>query len=276
MNGHEPPNEHEATDARAGERHAEERADAAPRSRLEMRVVRTGFRHADAVANVIRRAHEVRLGEGCTSCPTPAMVRRQIRRFPDGQFVAVVPTEDGEEEVVGAATLMRTDYPPTARPKSWMEMVGSLSLRGHAPEGRWLYGVEIVVDPDWQGCGVGSALYRRRKALVGELGLAGLYAGGMLKGYRRYEGEMSPREYAERVRSGELDDPTVSMQLGRGFRATGVIEDYDEDDESGDCAMLIVWTPPKEAEPAEPAAGPATDGATAEVGTPDDATRPDR
>lgn len=218
----------------------EARSAAAP----DVRVVRTGFRHAEAVANVIRRAHEVRLGEGCTSCPTPAMVRRQIRRFPEGQFVAVVPDDDGEDRVVGAATLLRTDYPPTARPKSWSEMVGNLSLRGHAPEGRWLYGVEIAVDPDWQGRGVGSALYRRRIALVGELGLAGLYAGGMLKGYGRYRHEMSPAQYAERVRRGELDDPTVSMQLARGFVATGVIEDYDRDDESGNCAMLIVWTPP--------------------------------
>lgn len=221
--------------------------DASRRPRPELRVVRTGFRHADAVANVVRRAHEVRLGEGCTSCPTAAMVRRQIRRFPEGQFVALVASDD-EDRVVGAATLMRTDYPPTARPKSWMEMVGSLSLRGHAPEGRWLYGVEIAVDPAWQGCGVGSALYRRRKALVGELGLAGLYAGGMLKGYRRYEHQMTPRQYAARVRRGELEDPTVSMQLGHGFEAMGVIEDYDEDDESGGCAMLIVWTPPSESD----------------------------
>lgn len=215
-----------------------------PDGRTVIRIVRTGFRHAEAVARVVRRAHRIAKHEHCPSCPTAEMVRRQIRRFPAGQFVAVVGREGEDEQVVGAATLMRTDYPPTARPKPFMQMVGSLSLRRHDPDGRWLYGVEIAVDPDWQGCGVGSALYRERKALVHELGLVGLYAGGMLKGYRRYQRHMTPRQYAERVRRGELDDPTVSMQLGRGFRAEGVIEDYDDDVESGDCAMLIVWRPP--------------------------------
>ena len=56
---------------------------------------------------------------------------------------------------------------------------------------------------------------------------------------------MSPREYAERVRRGEIEDPTVTMQLRRGFRAAGVIEDYEEDEDSGNCAMLIVWRPPR-------------------------------
>lgn len=170
------------------------------------------------------------------------MVRRQIRRFPEGQFVAVRGQGD-EERVLGVAMLMRTDRPPSAKPKPWLRMIGGLGLRNHVANGRWLYGVEMAVDPDAQGQGVGSALYRRRLELVRELGLEGMYAGGMLKGYRRFRNRMSPREYAERVRSGEIEDPTVTMQLRRGFRAAGVIEDYEDDDESGNCAMLIVWRP---------------------------------
>lgn len=211
--------------------------------RPPVHILRTEPRHAEEVARVIRRAHELGPREPCPSCPTAAMVRRQIRRFPEGQFVAVA-DDAGVERVVGAATLMRTDYPPSARPKPWMQMVGGLSLRHHVPDGAWLYGVEMAVDPDWQGRGVGSALYKRRLALVRELGLAGMYAGGMLKGYRRYRGRLTPREYAERVRRGEIDDPTVTMQLNRGFRAAGVIEEYEEDEESGNAAMLIVWRPP--------------------------------
>jgi len=170
------------------------------------------------------------------------MVRRQIRRFPEGQFVAVRGYGD-EERVLGVAMLMRTDRPPSAKPKPWLRMIGGLGLRNHVASGRWLYGVEMAVDPDAQGQGVGSALYRRRLELVRELGLDGMYAGGMLKGYRRFRNRMSPREYAERVRSGEIEDPTVTMQLRRGFRAAGVIEDYEDDDEAGNCAMLIVWRP---------------------------------
>lgn len=213
-----------------------------------VRIVQTELRHAEGVARVVRRAHEVADGEVCPSCPGPAMVRRQIRRFPDGQWVAVA-AEGDDERVLGAAMLMRTDYPPHARPKPWLQMIGGLSLRNHDPRGRWLYGVEMAVDPDAQGRGVGSALYRRRLALVRELGLEGMYAGGMLKGYRRYRSRMSPREYAERVRRGEIEDPTVTMQINRGFSAAGVIENYDDDDESGNAAMLIVWRPRQDGRP---------------------------
>lgn len=204
------------------------------------RIAPTAERHAEAVARVVRRAHSVADDEICPSCPEAAAVRRQIRRFPAGQFIAVEGRGEGER-VIGAAMLMRTGYPPNARPKAWLDMIGGLGLRHHDPSGRWLYGVEIAVDPDAQGHGVGSALYSRRLALVRELDLDGMYAGGMLKGYRRYRGRLTPREYAERVRRGEIEDPTVSMQINRGFRAAGIIEDYDEDDESGNCAMLIVW-----------------------------------
>lgn len=212
------------------------------RPKTTFRIVPTRPRHAEGVARVIRRAHAVADDEPCPSCPTPAMVRRQIRRFPEGQFVAVT-DRDGDERVLGAAMLMRTDYPPSARPKTWLQMIGGLGLRNHVPDGRWLYGVEMAVDPEAQGRGVGSGLYARRLALVRELGLDGMYAGGMLKGYKRYRSRMTPREYAERVRRGEIEDPTVTMQMHRGFRAVGVIEGYEDDPESGDAAMLIVWRP---------------------------------
>lgn len=202
------------------------------------RIVATRPRHAAGVERVVRRAHGVGPGEACPSCFTAAAVREQIRRFPEGQFVAV---SGDTEEVIGAATLMRTAHPPSSEPKPWLAMIGDLGLVNHEPDGAWLYGVEMVVDPRHQGRGVGSALYWRRLALVGTLGVAGMYAGGLLKGYHRYRTRLSPREYAERVRRGEIDDPTVTMQINRGFRAGAIIENYDEDERSDDCAILIVW-----------------------------------
>lgn len=207
-----------------------------------VRVIATRPRHADAVAAVVRKAHAVGPDEPCPSCFTPGAVLEQIRRFPAGQLVAV--TGVGmDERVVGAATLMRTDHPPTADPRPWLAMIGDLGLSNHDPEGAWLYGVEIAVDPGCQGRGVGSALYARRFALVRELGVRGLYAGGLLKGYHRFRDRLTPREYAERVRRGELEDPTVTMQIHRGFRTGAILEGYDEDELSADCAILIVWEP---------------------------------
>jgi GNAT superfamily N-acetyltransferase len=173
-------------------------------------------------------------------------VAEQLERFPEGQFVAVV-RHDGGDLVVGTATTLRTDRPPDAPPLGWWEVIGDYGLPRHDPQGRWLYGVEIAVHPDYQRRGIATALYRARLALVPELGLAGWYAGGMLMGYHRYADVLSPRAYAERVIAGELVDPTVTMQLNRGLQPRGIIEGYYPEPRAGGCAVLLVWEPPRTA-----------------------------
>lgn len=207
---------------------------------LDFDVVPTQVRHAEQVYDVVRRAHGVPLHRECRGCNPPEILRQQLDRFPEGQFVALA--YDGDEErVVGTATLMRTSRPPSARPLPWIEAIGSHGLVNHDPKGAWLYGVEMAVHPDFQGRGVGSALYRARLGLIAELGLKGMYAGGMLKGYKKYCHLMNPVEYGEKVIRGELRDPTVTMQLNRGFKAYGVIENYEWDATAGNCAVLIAW-----------------------------------
>jgi GNAT superfamily N-acetyltransferase len=173
-------------------------------------------------------------------------VAEQLERFPEGQFVAVV-REGGEEIVVGTATTLRTDRPPEATPLTWREVIGDYGLPRHVPTGRWLYGVEIAVHPDYQRRGIATALYRARLALVPELGLEGWYAGGMLMGYHRYADVLTPRAYAERVIAGEIEDPTVTMQIHRGLQPRGIIEDYYPEPRAGGCAVLLVWQPPRTA-----------------------------
>lgn len=212
---------------------------------LDFDVVPTQLHHAEGVYEVVRSAHGVPLHRDCRSCNPPEILQQQLERFPEGQFIALAYRSDEEhgdvEHVVGTATLMRTSRPPSARPLPWLQAIGTHGLANHDPEGDWLYGVEMAVHPDYQGRGVGSALYRARLALIDKLGLKGMYAGGMLKGYQRYCHLMSPVEYGEKVISGELRDPTVTMQLNRGFKAYGVIENYEWDATSGNCAVLIAW-----------------------------------
>jgi GNAT superfamily N-acetyltransferase len=171
---------------------------------------------------------------------TESNLREQIRKFPEGQFVALV---DGA--VVAFAVTMRTQYSPSSKPQSWRDAVGDENLKKHNPRGEWLYGVDFAVHPDFRRHGIGSAMYAARFALVRRLGLKGFYAGGMLQGYERYRATMSVREYGERVMRGEIKDPTVSMQMNRGFVPYAVIDYYDDFAPSGDSAMLIVWHNPQ-------------------------------
>lgn len=217
---------------------------------LTYHVVQARPEHGAGIHEVICRANGFPIGT--RGCASEAEVAQMLRRFPEGQFVVVTDTPGGER-VIGVALAMRTDYPPSARPLSWSAMIGDLTLPNHDPEGRWLYGVDKAVHPEFQGRGVASALYKAQFALVEALGLEGMYAGGMLKGYGRYRDVMSVREYAAKVIAGEIFDPTVSVQMKRGFKPCGVIEDYAWDSDADHAGMLIVWRPERAARAAHPA-----------------------
>ena len=51
-------------------------------------------------------------------------------------------------------------------------------------------------------------------------------------------------EYGEKVIAREIKDPTVTMQMNRGFRAERVITDYVDEPAAGNAGVLIVWDNP--------------------------------
>ena len=55
---------------------------------------------------------------------------------------------------------------------------------------------------------------------------------------------MDVREYGERVIQRQIKDPTVTMQMNRGFRAVSVVTDYDDEPQAGNAGALIVWQNP--------------------------------
>lgn len=171
------------------------------------------------------------------ACMPAESIAQHIRHFPEGQFVAL-----NGAQVTGFAVTMRTDRSPTAIPLRWSDAIGGPNrITNHRPDGDWLYGIDFVVHPDYRRQGIGTRLYRARFKLVRRLNLRGFYAGGMLMGFRHYCDQMTLEAYAQKVRSGEIRDPTVSMQMGRGFKAKAVIPCYGGNRLEKDSAMLIVW-----------------------------------
>ncbi len=208
---------------------------------LEFTVASTQLRHGHGVYDVVRLANGYPT-DRYVHCINPEAVAEQLERFPEGQFVATTYV-DGMEKVIGMATTMRTARTPDEPALPWYDVIGSFGLRNHDPEGEWLYGVEIAVHPDYQRRGVATALYKARLALVEQLGLRGWYAGGMLMGYDRYRETFTPKEYAQRVIAGDLDDPTVTMQLHQGLEGRAIIEDYYPEWRAGNTAVLLVHEP---------------------------------
>lgn len=204
-----------------------------------IRIINTHPKHAIAIHNLIRLWSQDMGGDDGIGILPARSIARHIRRFPEGQFVVL----DGES-VIGFALTMRTNKNPESPPKIWLEAIGGCGLGNHDSGGEWLYGVEFFIHPDYRKLGIGSQMYRVRFELIERLNLRGFYAGGMLMGYRHYYPQMNIRDYAEKVMTGEIYDPTVSMQMNRGFRAIQLIENYTPDEPPFNHAMLIVWDNP--------------------------------
>lgn len=200
--------------------------------------------YAKGASDTVLLAYGLGLDEDCADCVKPADIQQQIERFPEGQFVAVYTQDDGTEWVVGMAATMRSSRPPTETILSWMEHIGDRGIRHHEPDGAWLYGVEMAVRPAYRYNGIGTRLYQARFQLVKDLKLRGWYAVGMLMGYHNYAEQMDVVTYGNQVIAGEIVDPTVSMQINRGFRAEYVVTDYLEEPAAGDAGVLIVWDNP--------------------------------
>ena len=155
-----------------------------------------------------------------------------LRIFPEGQFVAL----DGGR-VVGATTTMR--YHLDLRPHTFLEVSGNLWMTTHEPSGDWLYGLDLGVDPAWRRQGMARAFYRARQEQARALGLKGQITVGMMNGYGAVSHLMSPEDYFEGLRRGEIQDPTVSMQLSVGFVIRALIKGYLSDPACGDCGVLM-------------------------------------
>ena len=168
-----------------------------------------------------------------------AHYRRHIELFPDGQFV-VLDVLDGDR-VVGATTTLRLHFDFDHIDHTFADIIQGGWLTSHEPDGDWLYGADIGVHPDFRRRGLATLLYEERQGLCRRLGLTGHVEGAMPKGYHRHREAMAIEAYVSRVVRGEIDDPTLSVQLHRGYHVYGLIPDYLEDPSCANYGVFVVW-----------------------------------
>ena len=169
------------------------------------------------------------------------MLRGQMARFPEGQFVA----EYGER-LVGYCATFRVSEQTALAPHTWSEITGGGFAARHDPQGDWLYGMDVCVDPDFRGLRIGRRLYSARKRLCQKLGLRGIVFGGRLPGLaKRIARYGSAQAYVDAVVAGRQRDPTLSFQLRNGFEVVGLLPRYLPGDvESLGNAAHLVWRNP--------------------------------
>ena len=168
-------------------------------------------------------------------------IRGQLNNFPDGCFVAVL-----DDKLIGYCASMRIAADKALKPHTWDEITGNGYGSRHDPNGDFLYGYEMCVDPKVRGTRIGRRLYEERRKLAERLELKGIVFGGRMPNLRRFWRRVeSPEDYLEQVVAGKLHDPVLRFQLANGFEPIGVLRNYlPEDVRSRGHAVQMVWRNP--------------------------------
>jgi GNAT superfamily N-acetyltransferase len=164
-------------------------------------------------------------------------IASHVRIFPEGALCACdagTPIASATALIVGAAAL--------AGAHTWAGISADGWLTTHDRRGDTLYGVDIAVLPAYRGRGAARALYQARFDLVRRLGLRRFLAASRISGWSHHR-HLAPQAYVAEVLAGRLADPVVTPQLRAGLRPGALLHGYLSDAESGDCALLMEWTP---------------------------------
>jgi predicted amidohydrolase/GNAT superfamily N-acetyltransferase len=164
-------------------------------------------------------------------------IQSLIEKFQDGQVVIKV---DGE--IAGCAFSIIVNYDEFTNHHTYKEITGNYTFNTHTSKGDILYGIDVFVKPKFRGLRLGRRLYDYRKELCENLNLKGIAFGGRIPNYHKFEKEISPKEYIERVKRKEIHDPVLNFQMSNDFHPSKILKGYLEGDkESGEFAVLLEW-----------------------------------
>ena len=82
----------------------------------------------------------------------------QINRFQDGQFVA-----EYEGRIVGYCATFMISSDVALKPHTWNEITGVGFAARHDPDGDMLYGMDVMVHPDYRRLRIGAPAKRRKR-----------------------------------------------------------------------------------------------------------------
>ena len=161
-----------------------------------------------------------------------------LRHFPEGQIAI----EYGGVLVASSSSLL-LDFGMYDGLHTWAAITDSGMIRTHNPRGKTLYGMEVMVHPEFRGMKLARRLYEARKDLARRLNLMNIVLGGRIPGYHKYSSEMSAREYVDKVMSKTLVDPVLTAQLANGFVLKRLLQNYlPSDDDSRGWATFLEWS----------------------------------
>ncbi len=163
-----------------------------------------------------------------------------LRVFPEGQLLV-----EQNGRILGAISslIVHLGSDPY-RPHTYAGITDGGFFHNHLPDGDTLYGADVYVHPEARGQRIGHVLYEARRELCRRLNLRRILAGGRIHDYHEQSAELSPEQYVRQVELEQRRDLVLSFQLREGFVVRGILNNYVQDPQSGNCATLIEWQNP--------------------------------
>lgn len=160
-----------------------------------------------------------------------------IEKFREGQVVIKI-----NGKLAGCALSIIIDYEVFTDTHTYKEITKDYTFGSHTNEGDVLYGIDVFIKPDFRGLRLGRRLYDYRKELCEKLNLRGIAFGGRIPNYHKYKEKLSPKQYIEKVKRKEIDDPVLNFQMSNDFHPVKVLKNYlDGDVDSDEFAVLLKW-----------------------------------
>lgn len=160
-----------------------------------------------------------------------------LTHFQEGQFCA-----EYDGEIIGSCSSLVINFDEYELKHTWDDITDKGYITNHNPDGYNLYGIEVMVHPDFRRMKIGHRLYEARKDLARRLNLKSIIIGGRIPFYHKYADELSPREYVNKVILHEIYDPVLSFQLLNGFTLMRINPNYLPDDKASEkYATLMQW-----------------------------------
>ncbi|ARV05596.1 carbon-nitrogen hydrolase [Polaribacter sp. SA4-10] len=166
-----------------------------------------------------------------------SQIEALINKFPEGQVVIKI-----NNQLAGCALSLIVDYDKFDDHHTYKEITGDYTFSTHSSVGDVLYGIDVFIKPEFRGLRLGRRLYDYRKELCEKLNLRGIAFGGRIPNYHKHSDLISPKEYIEKVKRKEIQDPVLNFQISNDFHPSKVMKGYIEGDaDSNDFAVLLEW-----------------------------------
>ncbi len=172
----------------------------------------------------------------------------QQKHFPEGQLCV-----EYKGRIVASSCSLIVDFDFYSEWHDWKLIADGGYIRNHNPQGDTLYGIEIMVHPEFRGMKLARRLYNERKLLVRKKNLKRIVIGGRIPGYKKHKKRISASAYVKKVMDKTYYDLVLTPQLSNGFILQGLITDYfPSDEDSAGYATHLEWLNPDYVPDAKP------------------------